>query len=158
MYPVRVPDGSKKKYTHAFVLNRLNIRVQEFVVPAMVTEQDEMLQLYVRLTFFKDQLNCLLGRARLRTSTDALDTLAILVNAYVMYQSGQDQPNGGTLRPFSLSQVFQGQLFDGTALQRLHSLRRLVDEVGFPPDRNPRTGPWTDFNAKVKPALYQSRP
>jgi len=48
IFPVGVADNMRERYTYCFVLNKLPIRIREFAVPAVVSEE-AVKALYVRI-------------------------------------------------------------------------------------------------------------
>ncbi|EEU36012.1 uncharacterized protein NECHADRAFT_101759 [Fusarium vanettenii 77-13-4] len=78
IFPVNVPENFSSRYTHAFHLNQLSIRVNTFIVPspAVTNEAQSWLQDAVR------------------TTEDVLEILAAIVSLYLMHRNAQDQANG----------------------------------------------------------------
>ncbi|KAJ9130501.1 hypothetical protein NKR23_g12172 [Pleurostoma richardsiae] len=78
IFPIGVPKEFFSRYTHAYVLNSLNIRVNAFFVPGPVTRNEVQ-------SWLRDAVD---------TAADVLEILAAIVSLYLMYRRDQNQGNG----------------------------------------------------------------
>ncbi|OAP54433.1 hypothetical protein AYL99_11534 [Fonsecaea erecta] len=78
IFPVGVPEGFRSRYSHAYILNRLSIRVNAFFVPGPVMTNDVQ-------SWLREAVN---------TVDNVLDILAEIVCLYLRYRQAQSQGNG----------------------------------------------------------------
>lgn len=78
IFPVNVPENFSSRYTHAYHLNKLSIRVNTFLVPSQATTNEAQ-------SWLRDAVT---------TTGDVLEILAAIVSLYLMYRIDQDQGNG----------------------------------------------------------------
>ncbi|KAI8713756.1 hypothetical protein NCS52_01221100 [Fusarium sp. LHS14.1] len=111
IFPVDVPENFSSRYTHAFRLNQLSIRVNTFIVPSPAATNEARL------------------RDAVRTTGDVLEILAAIVSLYLMYRTAQDQDNGNDQA--GIQQGAQGvDVLNVDVPEQLGELRELFHRFG----------------------------
>ncbi|GAB1312793.1 hypothetical protein MFIFM68171_03003 [Madurella fahalii] len=139
--PIGMAETNRARYTHAFVLNCLDVRARELPLPAGASaEQDELLSL-------------------LRTGELALYTLGAVVNTYTLTAQihSQDQTWPAALQGLTRAEVFQEHVLSRNTLPR--HLQTLQDSLQKMPlfSVDTLSRPASTFSVSVSYGTFTSR-